>query len=80
MLNKLLSNKILNLIVALILACSLWVYVVNIVNEKMEVKINNVDITFEGALELKENRSLQIVESQVGAVNLVITCKRSEEL
>lgn len=78
MLNKVLGNKIFIFIVSLILACVLWGYVVNVVNEEISVSINNIRVTFEGAQELKETRSLQIIESQVGTVNLSFTGKRSD--
>jgi len=78
MLNKVLGNKIFIFIVSLILACVLWGYIVNVVNEEISVSINNIRVTFEGAQELKETRSLQIIESQVGTVNLSFTGKRSD--
>ncbi|MBR2520614.1 MAG: hypothetical protein IKE62_00330 [Oscillospiraceae bacterium] len=78
MLNKIFSNKLVVFILAFIMACLLWGYVSNVVNIEIDVKINNIQVTFDGEEDLRDKRTLQIIESKVEDVDLTFTGKRSE--
>lgn len=78
MVSKFMRSKVLAFIVAFVLACVLWSYVANVVNVEIEVRLNNVTVSFDGEEELRQKRSLQIIESKVEDVNLTITGKRAD--
>jgi len=78
MIKKLIGSKIFTLVLSFIIACLLWGYVVNVVNEEITVHIKNVSVTFEGADTLLEERNLQVVTGQTESVDLDVTGRRSE--
>ena len=78
MIKKLIGSKVFTLVLSFVLACILWGYVVNVVNEEITVHIKNVPVTFEGAQTLLEDRDLQVVTDQTEDVDLNITGRRSE--
>jgi len=80
MLSKIMHSKILVLVLSFVMACVLWSYVANVVNVEIEVKLNNVSVSFDGEEELKQKRSLQIIESRVQDVSLTISGRRSDVL
>ncbi len=78
MIKKLIGSKIFIFVLSFIIACFLWGYVVNVVNEEITVHVKNVSITFEGAQTLLEERNLQVVTDRTESVDLNITGRRSE--
>ena len=72
-----LKNKNINIILAFIIAVSLWAYVLGDVNPKTEVVIKEVPIVFENE-EALSNAGLVILNYDYASVNVTITGPRTE--
>ena len=72
-----LKNKNINIILAFIIAVSLWAYVLGDVNPKTEVVIKEVPIVFENEATLSDD-GLVILNYSYASVNVTITGPRTE--
>ena len=72
-----LKNKNINIILAFIIAISLWAYVLGDVNPKTEVVIKEVPIVFENE-EALSDAGLVILDYDYASVNVTITGPRTE--
>lgn len=72
------KNKVWSLLLSVVLATSLWLYVVTTVSPGSKTTIDNVPVVFEGESWLLENRNLMITEGMETTVDLELSGNRSD--
>lgn len=75
--NRILTSRAFFIVVSVLVSIFLWLYVVNVENNEIDVEISDIPVTFIGADDILADRQLLVKDQETQSVDLVIRCKRS---
>lgn len=75
--NKVLSSRAFFIVVSVLISIVLWLYVVNVENNEIDITVPNVPVTFIGADDILADRQLLVKDQEAQSVTLELRCKRS---
>ncbi|MBR5115228.1 MAG: hypothetical protein IK101_08050 [Oscillospiraceae bacterium] len=75
--NKILTSRAFFIVVSILVSIFLWLYVVNVENNEIDVTVTDIPVTFIGADDILADRSLLVKDQGTQNVSLTIRCKRS---
>ena len=76
--NKILTSRAFFIVVSILVSIFLWLYVVNVENNEIDVTVPDIPVTFIGADDILAERQLLVKDQGTQNVSLTIRCKRSQ--
>lgn len=76
--NKILTSRAFFIVVSALISIFLWLYVVNVENNEIDVSVTDIPVTFIGADDILADRQLLVKDQGTQNVSLTIRCKRSQ--
>ncbi len=76
--NKILTSRAFFIVVSILVSIFLWLYVVNVENNEIDVTVPDIPVTFIGADDILADRQLLVKDQGTQNVSLTIRCKRSQ--
>ncbi len=76
--NKILTSRAFFIVVSVLISIVLWLYVVNVENNEIDVTVPNIPVTFLGADDILADRALLVKDQEAQSVTLELRCKRSQ--
>ena len=76
--NNILTSRAFFIVVSILVSIFLWLYVVNVENNEIDVTVPDIPVTFIGADDILADRQLLVKDQGTQNVSLTIRCKRSQ--
>ena len=76
--NKILTSRAFFIVVSILVSIFLFLYVVNVENNEIDVTVPDIPVTFIGADDILADRQLLVKDQGTQNVSLTIRCKRSQ--
>ncbi|MBR6311883.1 MAG: hypothetical protein IKR51_02785 [Oscillospiraceae bacterium] len=76
--NKILTSRAFFIVVSILVSIFLWLYVVNVENNEIDVTVPDIPVTFIGADDILADKQLLVKDQGTQNVSLTIRCKRSQ--
>ncbi len=76
--NKILTSRAFFIVVSILVSIFLWLYVVNVENNEIDVTVSDIPVSFIGADDILADRQLLVKDQGTQNVSLTIRCKRSQ--
>ncbi|MGI5970154.1 MAG: YbbR-like domain-containing protein [Oscillospiraceae bacterium] len=75
--NKIFGSRVAYIVLSVVIAISLWFYVVGTVNPEIDQTISSIPVTFVGEDEILADRGLMLTQGKDTTVSLRVRCTRS---